>query len=374
MAEQLVTDNAAALRVGHPLADWVGETVNGTPWVATESRSRVIGFTRMRANLLATAVDQGRRPILITDELSALTPAFAQIWQQGGGSWVVRTARGGLYDGFTGARLTGVTDCLSDRAPSTPDEVAEEFWPSDEAIAGQSGGGVQLITKVRLRHTAREETLLGRVVETWSEQLLGAAPEVWDTHEPLGRRWDRHALTETLRDEMPGPVTAIVGGSGLTATVTAERTETGVDEETTIVIGLADVDQETLERLRRIQADLLRQLAASAMPVAATQLIRLGGAELIISPQARPPHLPMQLLLGPPAVRELKIDVPGLHDQFSAEQVGRPRIPGLLFDFGLPTIDTWARVDAILSAVDHEGALSSVLGPPTVQYGGSSHA
>ncbi|MDN5725504.1 MAG: DUF6177 family protein, partial [Propionibacteriales bacterium] len=90
MADHVVDGgSSAAPRVGHPLADWVGAGLDGTSWVATESRGRVIGFTRMRANLLATALAEGRRPLLITDELSVLTPAFARIWQQGGGSWTV---------------------------------------------------------------------------------------------------------------------------------------------------------------------------------------------------------------------------------------------------------------------------------------------
>ncbi|MDN5727832.1 MAG: DUF6177 family protein, partial [Propionibacteriales bacterium] len=275
-----------------------------------------------------------------------------------GGSWTVRTTSGGLYDGFNGARIQTAEDTWTTALPSTPDAIADEF------CAAGSSAGVTLISSVRLRHSAREETLLGRPVESWSEGPFGAAPVAWDTHEPIGRRWDRAALTEALREEMPGPATVIVGGPSLSATITAERTDLGVEEEDVIEMGLAGSTADDLGLLRDQQADVLRQLAESAMPVVAVQMIRPGGQELTIPPSLRPPPIPLLLLLGPPTVRELGIDVSAMSDRFGAEQVGRPRLPSLLFTFGSVT-EAWDRVAEVLAAIDHRGELSQALFTPS---------
>ena len=95
--------------VRHPLLDFaghIGDQSGGTAYAATESRSPVIFLNAGRVSLLAQAQHEGRRVVLVTDELSCLTPAFAEVWREAGAAWVVRSPNG-LREGFTGRRLHG---------------------------------------------------------------------------------------------------------------------------------------------------------------------------------------------------------------------------------------------------------------------------
>ena len=65
-----------------------------------------------RISLLAQARDEGRRVVLVTDELSCLTPAFAEVWREAGAVWVVRSPNG-LREGFTGRRLSEVGEVFT---------------------------------------------------------------------------------------------------------------------------------------------------------------------------------------------------------------------------------------------------------------------
>ena len=72
--------------VRHPLLDFGGSAEGqegaGMAYAATESRSPVIFLNAGRISLLAQAREQGRRVVLVTDELSCLTPAFAEVWRE----------------------------------------------------------------------------------------------------------------------------------------------------------------------------------------------------------------------------------------------------------------------------------------------------
>lgn len=350
MAEHLPEDAAGLLPVDdipHPLADQVGQGVDGTRWVATETRSRIVHLSAGRLNLLGIAARDGRRPVLISDELSTLTPAFAQIWRESGGCWVVRQADGGLRNGYGGRRLERIEDAWTEPPPRTVDEYAVGYLrPSGADI-------LQVSTVIGLRHPARETTLLGEPLDQLIEQSM-AEPLAWGTHEPVGERWDRRRLTDTVRAEMPRLTTVVAAGPQLAATVSAQRTRFGVEEFDQIVMGIGTPDDDEFARLRSRLADVFRRVAETGMPLVGMQLVRPGRRDLAVPPYLLPPPSPLTLFIGAPAVRSFGMDVAMMRNRYGAEIVGRKRLPALLFDLGPIGFEAWQRLDEILGALNPE--------------------
>jgi hypothetical protein len=344
--------------LGHPLADRVGSAPDGTGWTAVETRSRVVWFNPGRANLLAMAVEGGRRPVLISDEQSLLTTGFAWIWREGGGSWVVREAAGGLRNGFDGRRVDEIPDAWTLPPPSAVEEMAVNYLRPVPAET------LQISVTVALRHRAGRSPVLGGPVAALSESLLGRPPRSWGPHEPVGRPWDRAQLTDLVRQEMPNEATVFVAGDGLTATVSAQRTDHGVEEITRIVLATGSPDLAELAEIRSRLSDVLASLAATAMPLIGLVLARPGRRDLLVPPFLQAASVPLMLLVGAPAVRSFGLDVAGLRDRYGAQVVGRPRIPALLVDLGSEGTQAWQRLDEVLSAFDRE-RLDEALGMST---------
>src|SRR5215211_1998478 len=107
------------------------ERVNGPhatalAYAATESRSPVIFLNAGRVSLLALAREEARRVVLVTDELSLLTPAFAEVWREAGAAWVVRS-QNGLREGFSGRRLVHIGEVFTASAIRSVDDVDLDF-------------------------------------------------------------------------------------------------------------------------------------------------------------------------------------------------------------------------------------------------------
>jgi Family of unknown function (DUF6177) len=318
--------------VRHPLLDFGGRVdardVDKTTYAATESRSPVIFLNAGRISLLARAREEGRRVVLVTDELSCLTPAFAEVWREAGAAWVVRSPNG-LREGFTGRRLPEVGEVFTAPGIRSVDDVDLGFLRSAPATA------VQVMAVISLRHKARSTTILGGPIAGLAKIVSGVAPRVWGAHEPAGNRWNREDLTGFAQSQMPGPVLVVGVGESFRSTLTVQRVPSTV----------------AFEDHRARLLSYLSQLAENSMPLVGLIMARPGREDLLIPAFLQHPPTPMVLLIGPPGVRALDISVDQMRRQFGATSVGRPRIPGLLFSLGSLDEPTWPRLDAILTAI-----------------------
>lgn len=334
--------------VPHPLADASGDAV------VTETRSPVVFLSQGRVSLLAAARDAGRPVILVTDEHSVLTPAFAEVWREAGAAWVVREAGGMLREGLTGRTLPTVESVLTATPARSLDDVSTRFLRPTAATA------VELAAVLSVRHRARDTTLLGAA----AERLADAAETPltgWGPHEPVGLPWDRAGLTAFLRGRMPADAAVVVTGPGTAGTVTARRTGQGVEEITRVVASAGVPSSAAFERRLAAATQALAGLASTAMPLAGMLLARPGRTDLCLPPLLPLPPTPLALLIGPPGVKDLALDTGRMTAEFGAIVVGRPRIPGLLFPLGRLGEPTWLRLDAILGTVDR-GLLDRALG------------
>jgi len=345
MAED--TREVSVVGIGHPLADRVGGG-EGDAWVVTESRARVIFLSSSRVNLLATAIRDGRRVLLVTDENSLLTPVFATTWREAGGGWAVREVGGGVRDGFDGRRLSSVEDAGRLPPPGSVDEVAVNYLRPIAADA------MQLTAFCSTRHPARETTVLGTPVEWMADAAFGAPPRLWGTHEPLALPWNPTLLTQTIRARMPDETAVYATSPGLTASISAQRTTHGVEEMTRAHLSLVKPSEADFDQVRARISAVLQRLAQTSMPLVGLVLARPGRADLMVPPFLVAPQIPLMLLVGAPAVRSFGLDVTELRERFGAQVVGRPRIPALLFDLGTFEPAAWRRLDDILAAFDQD--------------------
>jgi hypothetical protein len=328
--------------VEHPLLDFGGPGL-----AATETRTPVVFLNAGRVSLLAQAAEAGRTAVLVTDELCALTPAMAAVWREAGAGWVVRSPHG-LREGFTGRKLASVADVLTTPPIRELEDLDLRFLRPSVADA------VQLSVLVSLRHQARASTQLGGPAAALAELVTGAPPRLWGAHEPVGNRWDRPELTAFARSQMPGPVLLVATGAGFVANLTVQRTSHGVEEITEAQLNLGVPSTVGFDDQRTRLLRWLADLTASAMPLVGLVLARPGRADLLVPPLLTHPPAPLALLIGPPGVRGMGIDVDAMVQRFDALRVGRPRIPGLLFSLGTLGEPGWAKLDAVLSAVGRE--------------------
>jgi len=325
--------------VVHPYADF-----SGPGFVATESRAPVVFLNAGRVSLLSQAAADQRRVVLVTDELCQLSPAFAEVWREAGAGWVVRSA-GGLREGFSGRRLDTVGEVFTAAPLYRVDDLDLGYLRPVPFTA------VEVSAVVSLRHRPRDTTVLGAPLTRLAELTTGAPPQLWGAHEPAGNPWDRDQLTGFLRELMPGPGLVVASSPAFSATLTAQRTSEGVEEITQVTASLGLPDEAEFERRRAELVGFLGELADTSMPLVGLLLARAGRQDLLVPPLLQAPPTPLALLIGPPAVRSMRIGVDTMVERFDALPVGRPRIPGLLFSLGTLGENTWIRLDEILAAV-----------------------
>lgn len=343
-----MTDTARQRTVLHPLVDFAGEG-----YTATETRAPVVFLSGGRASLLSQAAEEKRTAVLVTDELSRLTPAFASVWREAGAGWVVRS-RAGLREGFSGRKLGTVGEVLTAAGVQGIDDVDLGFLKPAPADA------VVVSAIVSLRHPARATTVLGGPAERLADLATGRPPRVWGAHEPAGNRWDREQLTAFARGQMPGPVLALATGHGYSATIMVQRTSSGLEEITEAQLSLGIPSTVAFEDQRQRLLRYLVELSGTGMPLVALLLARPGNSDLLVPPLLSHPPSPLALLVGPPGVRGLEVDVHDMVERFGAVRVGRPRIPGLLFDLGTVGEPTWVRLSEIIETLGTDQVAESL--------------
>ena len=65
-------------------------------------------------------------------------------------------------------------------------------------------------------------------------------------------------------------------------------------------------------------------------------------------PIVEAPAVPLTMLVGPPGVRSLGLDLDAAAQQFGGVQVGRRRLPGVLLPFGTGESAGWTRLTEVV--------------------------
>ncbi|BDZ50327.1 hypothetical protein GCM10025867_25680 [Frondihabitans sucicola] len=280
----------------HPLADAVHDT-----FVHVETRSEVVALGPLEADLFVRAARAGLRVVLVSDEWTRLTDAYRDVLAETDGRWVVRDGDGHFRNGITGRELADITDALT----PGPGEVSQRF------LALEQPDQTQFVVSASLRHRPTAQTRLGRASEVFAALGGARAPGGWGTHEPVEAPWDKGVLTAYARSRMPADTRLVVTGTPehpFSGSITSRRTEQGVEELVTGVIGVGEPGSADVTRAFEASRSILLELCASALPLVATIFARVGRGDLTTRPFLRQDPEPVALLIGAPAVRALGLD------------------------------------------------------------------
>lgn len=326
--------------------------------VMTETRAEVAYLSESRADLLLTASAAGRPVVLVSDEVTRITYPMREALRDAGAFWVVRGTDGTLRDGLDGRRLSSISDAVTRGPVTSADDVAVRY------LRPQPAQAVQLLISQSVRHKAAETTLLGGTAELLSTELTGAEPSGWGAHEPAVVAWDRTRLTELSRGRMPSETTVMVAGSHerpLIGTIRTARTAHGLEETTQLMVAVGAPGSDEARTAVESVPSVLAGLATHHMPLFGLVMARTGRRDLTFPSVLEAPPTPIGMLIGPPGVRDLELDVTDLAARFDARVVGRPRIPGLYFPLGGFHEPGWQAFDAVLEALGPE-RVRAVLG------------
>ena len=185
--------------------------------------------------------------------------------------------------------------------------------------------------------------------ERLAELATGRPPRVWGAHEPAGNRWDREQLTEFARIQMPGPILALAAAArllGHDARCSAPARDWRRSPRPSSV---SVYPAPSPSRTSGNGCSATWPSWPATGDAAGRAAARPARAERPAGAAAAPhPPSPLALLVGPPGVRGLEVDVPRHGRAVRGGPGGRPRIPGLLFDLG-----TARRADLVPARRDH---------------------
>ena len=312
-------------------------------YVLTESRAPVVRLTSARVGLLAESAAAGVPIVLATDEPPLLSPAFAEVWQEAGAGWVVRSPDDSLRDGFTGRRLRRVADVLKAGSGAAEDLAVNHLRP-------MPADAVELLVTVSIRHRSRSAPVLGHALELLAVAAAGAPPTGWAAHEPAEQPWSVGSVTAYERDRMEAECVLVADGPLLTATLTVRRTTQGVDEIVRAHVNLGRPGEVDLAAVESRVISALADVAVGSTPEVGLVLVRPARADLLVPPVLQHPASPLALLLGGAALATLPAEREVLGG-LGGVVLGAGPGAGMIFPLGSPSQEPWPQLEQILGGL-----------------------
>lgn len=299
---------------------------------------------------------EGRvKPILGTSTAAHLGWFVADELRFFGGLWVVRGEDGAIYDGRSGYRLQRLQD-LWER----PVGGRERLWSFRELAPDARGA---FFFDVFTRERAQERTRCGVVAEHMVAGFGGGRLVRWGECEPLARVWNRADVTGSLRAQMPTSRRHLARGErGESVSIQVSRTRTGLLEHTRglvpagvygrpdgfsegVSLAMHPVVTETLQ-------GLVEGFRLNVAMVSYSEVVDLDGSLGQIVSRRRM-DVPLAVVIGAPAVRDLRIDVADLSARHDVTLLGLRRAPSLLVRFS-GRDELWHQLVAFAHDLDQE--------------------
>ena len=366
----------------HPVADsWA------PGWLLHESSLQQVALTGTISTLIRDALESSLRPVLVTREDALLSWHVSEALREARGAWAVRRADGSLFNALSGYRVATVDDLFGDvdtsqeRLPAFRGEG--EARRSDPAFAEPvatepAGARYALMVDVYARERAAEETVIGGLVEHVFAELGADVPRRWGQQEPVLMAWDPALMSLEMRMAMPLTQSYLIHGErGSMASTRVARTRKGLLEHSRALVALeaGEVDDTVPGRVttsvrERIAACLTGLVNGFRPNVAMVSLVEVDPSATGFGQgaRARPLDQPLALLIGPRAVRDLRLDFAGLATRFDLTQVGMSRAPSAVLQLTGPD-PLWNQLAAFAYDLDME-RLAAALGRNTGEKDG----
>ncbi|MCW2525651.1 MAG: hypothetical protein JWM76_511 [Pseudonocardiales bacterium] len=319
--------SAGSAVLTHPAVDLVTERT-----VLVLSQRQIVGLSSWLVDALVESARGERTLVIVTPPTSRLTLALRTMVSDGFVGWAVRS-NGSFYDGLRGVPLTfdGVafSDAGDQAVPIFLDNEPPQCW--------------QLLVTASVEHRAAVQTRLGGALEQLAGELTGVAPTGWGVHEPISQPWDCASLTTLARRRMPDETRFNVVGAGVIATLQADRTDRGVEENFLALVDVGTLDRPATDFVAPARAALTALANSHTLGFAMVHL-RPGRTDLTSPATVEPGIVPIGMVIGPRAVRGLGRAMLEAAPIPAPRPVGNERVPGLQFDLATGGGDGWSQV------------------------------
>lgn len=330
-------DDATADRIrAHPAADLITDRT-----AIVVSERPVTGLSSWLTDLISRTSGTGLRPVLVTLPTARVTLPLRMVITAGLLRWVARTPAGGYYDAIGGDPVRFDGQAFVDATDDA--DVPPQF--DEESLAAQ------VVISVSIQHRPSTTLRLGAALETCATRFTGAPPSGWGVAEPVTQPWDRGALTAFARRRMPTASRLVAVGSGrspLVSVVEVNRTDIGLQEDVTCLVGW-DTATPHVAQITARAMESLRAVADAETVGLAMAHVRAGRGDLTTAARTESALAPLVLLLGPRPVRGLGEDLILGAGLPAPTRVGRPRTPGLLFDLGGDGGNGWRHLSRLVA-------------------------
>ncbi|MDR1825770.1 MAG: DUF6177 family protein [Bifidobacteriaceae bacterium] len=286
----------------------------------TETRQALVHLSQARAEFLELAERQGRRPIIISDGLSALTEPMRQALVTARGGWAVRGSDGTLRNGLTGRRMTEVTEALNLAPVRALDQMAVNHLRSTPATHAR------LRVTVSLRVKGQCHRHLGHTVNALMFALANQGPAAYGLYEPALGLPTQDAAEQLIHTPQAARNGVVVSGPAeVPASLMLRHTSLlgATDETLTGLIGLGELgDPLVVQRLGRLEG-AMRTLQDCGEVTFALFRLQPGGAGLATPPAVAHADSLVAMVLGAALVRAAGLDAGLAARTFNALPLGR---------------------------------------------------
>jgi len=307
----------------------------------------VVPFTAWIRDALQLSGESGRGLQIVTPSRSRITMPLRLMLTGPNSRWVVREANSGeYYDGLGGVRLQWDGAAF---ASADPDDqsLVPAFGLADPPDSSQ------LTLTFRINNPAMAQMQLGGALERLCQMLSDEPPRGWGTCEPVGRSWRRPDLTELCRSRMPEPTWLFtIAGSGrpAIASIRVSRSNTGVEEWGTLVVGYGPGDRPPLASLPDVAAAIAGEYALVSM----FAQLRAGRADLTSPAHWEGLPAPVGMVVGPEGVNDAGLDRALNPPGGGARRLASPAGPTVWYSLGDgDSSEGWTLFEKIMRHMRH---------------------
>lgn len=330
----------------HPLADeWAGDYA-----LFKVEHDRVV-FSRPLRHFLAECRDSERRPVLLTGPRAVISPQLYTAMAEGAVHWAFLD-EGRVFDARSGLRLGSIPDLW------TRGDAARERHPG---VVADGSAVPAVLFDVYASERATHDTVVGPLVDHLVNGMAGGRVARWGRDEPLAEVWDHGAVTREAQRRMPASDVMLAESDlGAWASLTVARTRDGLIQRVHGGVPLPTLGAVPADGLRdRVMPFVTSALSGLVdgfrprIALISAGLLREHGDGYGFRVGAQPVDAPLAMLIGPRAVRDLRLDFRAMEEDHDVTLLGPGRVPSALVRMTGPA-PLWTQLRAFASDLDEE--------------------
>lgn len=286
-----------------------------------------VAYSRPLRHFLAHCRADGLRPVLLTAEGAFISPHLYSAMAESGALWAFRSAQG-VFDARSGLRIRSI----------------QELWAGTDArdrrsdIAFEGRAVPAVLFDIYATERAIDSTVVGPLADYAVATLGGGSLTRHGRDEPLTTQWDHRALTTQVQNQMPASEVILAASDlGAWCSLTVARTRDGLIQRVHGGVPLPSLSSTPAEELRdRVMPTVSRMLSGLVdkfrprVGMVSAGMLRHDAAAFGFRVGAQPVDAPLAVLIGPRAVRDLRLDFATLAERHDVTTLGPGRVPSAL--------------------------------------------